>query len=333
MADPRFRRNLILVTALHVLALVAFFYFSKREIKKPSGEVVWMNPGAFSTSVAEASEPLKMEPDDPEPTPEPTPESTPEPTPEPTPQPTPESTPEPTPEPTPVATPSESDIPLSTPTPTPTPTPKPKPTPSPTPKATPKPTPKPTQKPSPKPSPQPSPKESPKPSPKPSAKPSASPKAPASASAKSSPSASPKSSPGASPGGSPGTAASKSGDKPASQGSGTAAQGNGTSSKAGAGGEASQFAWYHELIHDRFYSQWDQPTSIFDQSKSFICTVKIRIEKDGKISSAEIVKSSGNPLMDESVLAAAKRVAQIDPPPAGLGSGGAYTVNINFELE
>jgi len=37
--------------------------------------------------------------------------------------------------------------------------------------------------------------------------------------------------------------------------------------------------------------------------------------------------------MDESVLTAAKRVPQIDPPPGGLTSGGAYTVNINFELE
>jgi len=61
--------------------------------------------------------------------------------------------------------------------------------------------------------------------------------------------------------------------------------------------------------------------------------VKIRIEKDGTISSAEIVKPSGNPLMDESVLSAAKKVSQIDPPPAGLASGGAYTININFELE
>ena len=61
--------------------------------------------------------------------------------------------------------------------------------------------------------------------------------------------------------------------------------------------------------------------------------MKIRIEKDGTISSAEIVKSSGNPVMDESVLAAAKRVPQIDPPPSALATGGAYTVNINFELE
>jgi TonB family protein len=64
-----------------------------------------------------------------------------------------------------------------------------------------------------------------------------------------------------------------------------------------------------------------------------VATVRIRIEKDGKVSSVEIVKSSNNPVMDESVLAAAKRVTQIDPLPAGLGSGGAYTVNINFELE
>lgn len=69
------------------------------------------------------------------------------------------------------------------------------------------------------------------------------------------------------------------------------------------------------------------------QSKSFVCTVKIRIEKDGKIASAEIVKSSGNSIMDESVLAAAKHVSQIDPLPSGLGTDGSYTVNINFELE
>ena len=37
--------------------------------------------------------------------------------------------------------------------------------------------------------------------------------------------------------------------------------------------------------------------------------------------------------MDDSVMAAAHRVLQIDPLPAGLGGGGAYTVNINFELQ
>jgi TonB family protein len=61
--------------------------------------------------------------------------------------------------------------------------------------------------------------------------------------------------------------------------------------------------------------------------------VKIRILKDGTISSAEIVRSSGNPIMDTSVLAALKRVSRIDPLPGGLGAGDGYTVNINFELQ
>jgi TonB family protein len=61
--------------------------------------------------------------------------------------------------------------------------------------------------------------------------------------------------------------------------------------------------------------------------------VQIRIEKDGTISDAKLVSSSGNPVMDESVMAAAKRVKQIDPLPQGLGSDGSYSVKINFELE
>jgi len=61
--------------------------------------------------------------------------------------------------------------------------------------------------------------------------------------------------------------------------------------------------------------------------------LQIRIEKDGHIAEVKIVKSSGNVVMDESVMAAAKRVLQIDPLPSGLGGGSAYTVNINFELQ
>lgn len=70
-----------------------------------------------------------------------------------------------------------------------------------------------------------------------------------------------------------------------------------------------------------------------DRSKRFICTVQIRIEKDGRISSASIVSGSENAVMDRSVEEALRRVKQIDPLPSGLGSGSSYTVNINFELD
>src|SRR4029077_16391055 len=135
--------------------------------------------------------------------------------------------------------------------------------------------------------------------------------------------------------GSPSANASASPDAkpPKATGAGSGQTGGGSVGRSGGGGDSSQFGWYHELIHDRFYSQWDQPTSIFDSSKSFVCTLQIRIEPNGKIAGVKVVRSSGNVIMDDSVMAAANRVLQIDPPPAALAGGGSYTVNINFELQ
>ena len=85
------------------------------------------------------------------------------------------------------------------------------------------------------------------------------------------------------------------------------------------------------MIHDRFYSRWQQPTTIVASDQRFISTLKIRIEKDGRISNVTLANSSGNVVMDDSVLAAGNKVTQIDPLPKGLGEG-FYEVNINFEL-
>ena len=60
--------------------------------------------------------------------------------------------------------------------------------------------------------------------------------------------------------------------------------------------------------------------------------VKIRIEKDGRISDFKIVRSSGNVAVDKSVEAVGKKVTRIDALPAGIGNGGHYDVNINFAL-
>lgn len=104
-----------------------------------------------------------------------------------------------------------------------------------------------------------------------------------------------------------------------------------TGSASSSAGPA-EFGWYHELIHDRFFGVWEQPTSIVGSAK-FTTTLRITIGSDGRITDFRVVRSSGNVVMDESVMAAARRVLKIDAPPSTLISGGSYTVNINFELQ
>ncbi len=87
------------------------------------------------------------------------------------------------------------------------------------------------------------------------------------------------------------------------------------------------------MIHDSFFRQWDQPTSVIEGNRRFVTTLRITIEKNGRISSASVVTPSGNIVMDESVLAAAKRVARIAPLPDGIAEGSSYTINIAFELD
>ena len=86
------------------------------------------------------------------------------------------------------------------------------------------------------------------------------------------------------------------------------------------------------MLHDRFYSEWVQPTTVATASAKNSVLVKLRIEKDGRVSSFEISRPSGNPDLDESVKALANRVSRVEPLPDGLGKGDHYDVKINFEL-
>jgi TonB family protein len=106
----------------------------------------------------------------------------------------------------------------------------------------------------------------------------------------------------------------------------------GTGNQASGSGNASQFSWYGNMLHDRFFSSWDQPTSVVATGAKMSVLVRLRIEKDGRVSNFALVRPSGNVVVDESVAAVAKRVTQVDPLPAGLGHGEHYDVNINFEL-
>jgi TonB family protein len=100
---------------------------------------------------------------------------------------------------------------------------------------------------------------------------------------------------------------------------------------AGGGESESQFGWYGSMLHDRFYSEWAQPTRVASREKSSVL-VKIRIEKDGRVSNFDIVRPSGDAELDDSVAAAAKRITQVEPLPDGLGNGEHYDVKISFEL-
>ncbi len=100
----------------------------------------------------------------------------------------------------------------------------------------------------------------------------------------------------------------------------------------GGGNSASEFGWYGNMLHDRFYSAWIQPTTSVASGTKISTLVKVRVEKDGRVSKFEILKPSENVVVNESVAAIAKRVTEVDPPPAGLGNGDHYDVKINFEL-
>jgi len=109
---------------------------------------------------------------------------------------------------------------------------------------------------------------------------------------------------------------------------GSAAKGG----SAGGGRSASEFGWYGNMLHDRFYSAWIQPTTSVPSGSKISTLVKLRIEKDGRVSKFEIIKPSENVVVNESVAAIAKRVSEVDAPPTGLIRGDHYDIKINFEL-
>lgn len=224
--------------------------------------------------------------------------------------------PDPVPEPPKAA--SEPSTELAAPKATPPPT-----TPEP---ATPKPaTPKPA---TPKPS-TPTPKPKPKATPKSTPKKSASPK----------PSSSPKASAKASPKPAAKTDGEGNKTKPGEQktdgtkGPGVGeAKGKGTEGTGPGAGKPSDFGWYFGGLRDRYYAVW-APPSVPDAA-TLVVTLKIRVKRDGTVLSHELVKSSGNSLMDGSVLDAAQQVTKIDPLPPGFGGQqDPVEIPINFKPE
>jgi TonB family protein len=291
--DARFWRNVTLIALAHVALLLGLIRWSVEARSSSNAQsIVWIS-GAEDLA---AGEPESSESPQPAITPAPPPESEPLEKDEAT-------------EEAPLVTAAKSEIELPTPTPEPTSTAKP--TATPKPKATPSPTPKPTLKKTVVA------KASPKPSPKVKSSPTKSTEEAKKTDANAEKKKIAKTAPAK-------TEAS-------SQASGT----TGSAGKVGHGGggsSASEFGWYGDMLHDRFYSAWIQPTANIASGAKISTVVKVRIERDGRVSKFEITKPSENVVVNESVATVAKRVTQVDPPPAGLANGDHYDVKINFEL-
>jgi TonB family protein len=293
-SNARFWRNVVLVALAHVALIAGLIRWSLAAKAPPEPEnIMWL--GA-AVDVAAAQPENK-------PSPAATPATTPSVEPEP-------SKDDETEEEKPATTTApqvRSEIEL--PSPTPKPTPRPPPTPKPT--ETPKPKPKRT------------PRSTPRPTPKKTKE------------AKTSHKASPKPKPVSKK---PSKKLEKTEEKaptktkPVSQKDAGKAASTSKSGSAGGGNNASEFAWYGNMLHDRFYRAWIQPTKNIAPGTKISTLVRVRIEKDGRVSKFEIIKPSGNVAVNESVRVVAKQVTQVDAPPTKLIKGDHYEVKINFEL-
>jgi TonB family protein len=106
----------------------------------------------------------------------------------------------------------------------------------------------------------------------------------------------------------------------------------GGGSAAGGSSARAETQWYGRMLHDRFHNAWDQPTTVIASGTKMSALVRVRIEKSGRVSHFDLVKPTGNVVVDDSVRAVANKVTQLDPLPDGIGTGDHYDVTINFEL-
>jgi TonB family protein len=303
----RFWSNVALIAIAHVAIIIGLIHWSRAEKDAGAQSIVWMSGGGGDGVVTE-TRPVKLR------TPAPQKESKTELVKERDPE-----------EDRPILASTPSEIQLPTPKPSSTPTPARSPKSSSTPEI--KESPKSTPKPKPKPTPKPSPKKIvlAKASPKPTAKPT--PEKVEKQETEEKPEIAK-----AVPVKEPQSEIESTKSTATQTGSGKATNsGKGGGRAAGSANEG-QFSWYGSMLHDRFYSEWMQPTNVASAGAKNSVLVKLRIEKDGRISNFEIVRSSGNSELDESVQALANRVGHVEPLPDGLGRGDHYDVKINFEL-
>lgn len=89
-------------------------------------------------------------------------------------------------------------------------------------------------------------------------------------------------------------------------------------------------AWYYALVRQTMYDAWSQPSSLAGRS-GLTAEVTIRVQRDGRILSRDMTRSSGNSVMDDSVMKAVQAVMQLRPLPPQF-PGTSHEITIEFEL-
>ena len=96
-------------------------------------------------------------------------------------------------------------------------------------------------------------------------------------------------------------------------------------------GPGSPFWDYYQHVHDQMYEAWEQPGDAV--SRKLMATVMLRVARDGTITDVELKRSSGNKLMDDSAVAAARSVQRLEPPPDALVKDATANITVDFQVE
>lgn len=96
------------------------------------------------------------------------------------------------------------------------------------------------------------------------------------------------------------------------------------------GGVYDPLGWYYAMVRAAMYEAWQQPSALGGQ-KGLVTSALIKVKRDGLIVTRELVRSSGNQLMDRSVLDAMESVKQLQALPPGFG-GDYKEITIDFAL-
>jgi len=97
-------------------------------------------------------------------------------------------------------------------------------------------------------------------------------------------------------------------------------------------GGHSDHSEYMTHLQVKMQSAWEDPGQPISKT-NVKPSIQIHISRDGQVSGHKLVRSSGDPILDEAALAAAKRVVQVKALPQGLGDDSGYTVPVAFDRQ